>query len=852
MAYTYNPDFSRDPKGKFNLDNNFVSIKNGSKTYLLEDELNEMQWIQNEQRAQSMRNIFNSGFLYNNLSITDTNSNNDGTIYIKGYGNADLTSSILFNIKNYIDVNINGYIFKLAGSYKKDVTGANTTNNNILISLPTAPTSGTRYDMVCLEVWFEEINNTTNKTIKAYGGVSNAALGDLNMDARTNVETTHRIQLKWNITVAQNAQVMTSVSPRNNVLNSRYITATSVAGKTYCKDPNLFVSLNNSGIVDGTYYSIPILLIKRGTSTIALTDITNLAGPMPFKINTFAGDLTFNGNLTFNKTTTFNDPVKFEDTATFYSTTTFNNTNTFNGISTFNDDINAKDQIVLNGATLKGVSGTLQLKNSADSTFYDVWNNNNATWDKLLNRPLGATGQTYFINEDSTSNIKVGYTLYKANIVTGSTELTNAKSTAIDFSKVFSTWYRFSHFDPSGTYTDSTGAVITGAALGEQEKLAWTYDSVNNKVVCTVNSQTYIGFISNEKYLSYTHEATLSSIDGDDDMIGVIIAFVKDNSGNEYTLSAVRTPNLTNQTHVAVQGTCYHWALAYNYDKPDQKLLGTIAVPGDTTGGWSSFPTGTRIRVIRNGDSITISTAAMNSTAILDSTKISINLTSDPLLAKFRGECAYGYSCLSQNASTFSDIYFAGGLQDIYDVSNNQVWVKSSSGTWSINTSKTISGEIGIGKFAFNETTGKLYYIKGENNIILCNPSVLNYTSDGGILFDKNNVGINWARSTDGGAVYMNIDQDDSDNHMVFETRDNGTEWFRWQHVYVGGSITEWMSLKNDGLRVFNKKIDSSAGPSSSRPTVHNVGDAPYFDTSINKPIWWNGSRWVDAMGNSV
>jgi hypothetical protein len=25
-----------------------------------------------------------------------------------------------------------------------------------------------------------------------------------------------------------------------------------------------------------------------------------------------------------------------------------------------------------------------------------------------------------------------------------------------------------------------------------------------------------------------------------------------------------------------------------------------------------------------------------------------------------------------------------------------------------------------------------------------------------------------------------------------------------------------------------------------------------YFDTDLNKPIWWNGSNWVDATGTTV
>lgn len=35
------------------------------------------------------------------------------------------------------------------------------------------------------------------------------------------------------------------------------------------------------------------------------------------------------------------------------------------------------------------------------------------------------------------------------------------------------------------------------------------------------------------------------------------------------------------------------------------------------------------------------------------------------------------------------------------------------------------------------------------------------------------------------------------------------------------------------------------------RPTVSVVG-TQIFDTTIGKPIWWNGTAWVDAAGTTV
>ena len=51
------------------------------------------------------------------------------------------------------------------------------------------------------------------------------------------------------------------------------------------------------------------------------------------------------------------------------------------------------------------------------------------------------------------------------------------------------------------------------------------------------------------------------------------------------------------------------------------------------------------------------------------------------------------------------------------------------------------------------------------------------------------------------------------------------------------------------------KLMYNNGGNTGSRPTLTNhwrdVG-AMYFDTTINKPIWWNGTKWVDSTGGAV
>lgn len=51
-------------------------------------------------------------------------------------------------------------------------------------------------------------------------------------------------------------------------------------------------------------------------------------------------------------------------------------------------------------------------------------------------------------------------------------------------------------------------------------------------------------------------------------------------------------------------------------------------------------------------------------------------------------------------------------------------------------------------------------------------------------------------------------------------------------------------ALGNNALAKYN-------GTTQQRPTEINLG-FQYFDTTLNKPIWWTGKKWVDATGADV
>ena len=53
-------------------------------------------------------------------------------------------------------------------------------------------------------------------------------------------------------------------------------------------------------------------------------------------------------------------------------------------------------------------------------------------------------------------------------------------------------------------------------------------------------------------------------------------------------------------------------------------------------------------------------------------------------------------------------------------------------------------------------------------------------------------------------------------------------------------------------VMVAGKQVSSISGATAARPADALYTGYCYFDTMLNKPIWWNGRNWVDSLGNSV
>lgn len=164
---------SFDKHSNFNKQANFTEVKFGENKPVLEVELNELQQIQNEARADIVRDTIPSGFTKLGEIDYDFCLNNENQIKLK-------TDSVAY---------VNGYRINIP----KDT----------IIDIGKAPEKDAREDLLFLEVWKEEVNSTGELTLE--GGEGQVEIPNNIKDSRYPIETTHRVALKWRIRHHANA-----------------------------------------------------------------------------------------------------------------------------------------------------------------------------------------------------------------------------------------------------------------------------------------------------------------------------------------------------------------------------------------------------------------------------------------------------------------------------------------------------------------------------------------------------------------------------------------------------------------------------------------------------------------------
>lgn len=268
------------------------------------------------------------------------------------------------------------------------------------------------------------------------------------------------------------------------------------------------------------------------------------------------------------------------------------------------------------------------------------------TYNQVTNS-LKADVIIYDDPDGTNSLISTSDGLYVPKLVTKDTDTItwDSVSKGESLTELFENGIRFSH---NGTNNNMYNAT---------EANAWYLDDALESFVQPKNTVTYNGFVTQNFYDCYEHTVRLCSTDSDIGVNGVIIGFAFDEYGYPHTLSAIiqRGNNFGS----------FRFALYYNFYLPNQTLIANYALTNSNS-GWS----GKSITLFITKDKNLVSASATawdynNTVTSIEEAELlpfehtlSIDLNDYSWGHFFNGKVRYGYSNISQAASSFGKIFF--------------------------------------------------------------------------------------------------------------------------------------------------------------------------------------------------
>lgn len=237
------------------------------------------------------------------------------------------------------------------------------------------------------------------------------------------------------------------------------------------------------------------------------------------------------------------------------------------------------------------------------------------------------------------------------------------------------------------------------------------------------NSNNFVGFVSDIGYENYVLDVIVRSTDGDDDMLGLVMAFNVNSTGNESTLQVCR--HLNGGFGGGAEGS----SIRYNNGRAGAATLASTVVIEPA--GWSAADSGSRIRVIRQGDQFTVDTtnvlnngvnyfAGRTWAQIINAgerqANFNLNLNNNANTLRFRGPQAVGVVELSQPSAFFRIINFSN-IDPIYDVSRNVMRTYNvAAGNWNNEVAFNPSTVFGVETYIHDPFTKKTYFINRTTN----------------------------------------------------------------------------------------------------------------------------------------
>ncbi len=352
---------------------------------------------------------------------------------------------------------------------------------------------------------------------------------------------------------------------------------------------------------------------------------------------------------------------------------------------------------------------------SAFSDFHNTVKTHLSNITRKYDEVNGSPGSMLFCTENG---VEFDTLLNLSPMLCSTETIETAKGFAESFEQVFNTWTRISR---SSSPTHNTSGDTWSLVANYDETQTWNYDVENDRILSTINSATFIGFISPKPIENYTVEVIVKSTSSDDDYIGLCIALAYDEQGRAHTLDVLAAlmggAPVTVNKDMGVERTVIAQSrdgLTWGDGSP-----ATGSLSGNTGNGWSSVPDGVKLRVVREGDIVTIDmTATTDVNTYVPEARITLDLSSDSRLEVFRGPQQWGYVAQSQDGASWEVLQRPIEQDTLYNPSTGELheWVD---GSWSITTGIAVDTLLKPGRLYFNQLTEDLDYYDPDDLVLI-------------------------------------------------------------------------------------------------------------------------------------
>lgn len=264
-----------------------------------------------------------------------------------------------------------------------------------------------------------------------------------------------------------------------------------------------------------------------------------------------------------------------------------------------------------------------------------------------------------FLQEGVPMSLKATSLLRPFRLAADDATINDLKSATVSFATVFNKWKRISH--------DSTFV----SPANQSELNGWSYGAGGDSISTNVNSATYIGLISPDRFETFNFEVDVGSNGADDDVVGIIIGYKKIGD-TEHTISVLVDGGGTTPGSVGNSNPIPKVTVMIDYPRTSGTVLyqQALGIPQQQWNNGADLSGGVRILGKRKVDG----TFEVSVTKVNGDPWPNPIYWSAPIPAMFQSPCNIGYSAYSQVDATYDNVQVPVVKDDIVDTRDTTVW----------------------------------------------------------------------------------------------------------------------------------------------------------------------------------